>query len=244
MTQVRIPILTYHQIDRIPPKVDASGARTQFRSLIVSPASFARQMWLLKKLGYRGANMSEVMAYLRGDKTREEHGKIVGITFDDGYQNNLQHAMPVLRKYGFSSTCYAVSQLTGKTNEWDAANGIAMKPLMTETELREWIAGGQEIGSHTRHHANLNSIDRVVAKVEITQSKAELEVITGVACRHFCYPYGAYDFEHTMMVRTAGFESATTTEHGAADRSHGIFELPRLGILKNTNLWQFWQIIK
>ncbi len=244
MSNIRIPILTYHQIDTIPPKVDANGVVTKFRSLIVSPASFARQMWLLKMLGYRGVNMSEVIAYLRGEKTVETHGKIVGITFDDGYQNNLRYAMPILSQHGFSSTCYAVSSMTGKTNHWDVDNAVAMKPLMTEIELREWIAGGQEMGSHTRHHVNLNQVDRAIAKIEITQSKEELQAITGVACRHFCYPYGVYDFEHTMMVRTAGFESATTTEHGIADTSHGVFELPRVGILKNTNLWQFWRIIK
>jgi peptidoglycan/xylan/chitin deacetylase (PgdA/CDA1 family) len=187
--------------------------------------------------------MTEVMAYLGGEKTIELHGKIVGITFDDGYQNNLHYAMPVLRKYGFSSTCYAVSQLVGQNNHWDADNGVAMKPLMTANELRDWIAGGQEIGSHTRHHVNLNRVDRAMAKEEITQSKIELEAMTGAACNHFCYPYGQYDFEHVMMARTAGYESATTTEHGMADTSHGVFELPRIGVLKNTNLWQFWKLI-
>jgi peptidoglycan/xylan/chitin deacetylase (PgdA/CDA1 family) len=243
MSQQRIPILMYHQIDRIPPKVDAEGVRAQFRSLIVSPASFSRQMWLLKILGYRGANMTEVMAYLRGEKSIESHGKIVGITFDDGYQNNLALAMPVLRKHGFSSTCYAVSSLAGQSNTWDAGNGVAMKPLMTVPQMREWIVGGQEIGSHTRHHVNLNRVDRVIAKEEITQSKIELEAMTCVACKHFCYPYGHYDFDHIMMARTAGYDSATTTEHGFADASHGAFELPRIGILKNTNLFQFWRCL-
>lgn len=244
MKQIRIPILTYHQIDRIPPKVDAQGNRAKFRSLIVSPASFARQMWLLKILGYRGVSMGEVMQYLRGEKTVATHGKVVGITFDDGYQNNLTYALPVLQRYGFSSTCYAVSSMAGQSNSWDADNGVAIKPLMTASHMREWIACGQDVGSHTRHHANLNQVDRVIAKDEITQSKNELEAITGVACKHFCYPYGQYDFEHTMMARTAGYDSATTTEHGVADGSHGAFELPRMGILKNTNLWQFWQMIR
>lgn len=244
MSQERIPILMYHQIDRIPPKVDANGVRAQFRSLIVSPASFARQMWLLKTLGYRGVNMSEVMQYLRGEKTVASHGKVIGITFDDGYQNNLSHALPVLKRYGFSSTCYAVSSLAGQSNNWDAENGVASKPLMTAQQMREWISGGQEMGSHTAHHVNLNQVDRAIAKDEITQSKHELEAMTGVACRHFCYPYGQYDFEHTMMARTAGYESATTTEHGVADTSHGVYELPRIGVLKNTTLWQFWRKIR
>jgi peptidoglycan/xylan/chitin deacetylase (PgdA/CDA1 family) len=238
-----IPILMYHQVDRISPKVDANGVRAQFRSLTVSPGSFARQMWLLKMMGYRGVNMSEVMAYRRGEKTIESHGKVVGITFDDGYQNNLVYAMPVLKKYVFSSTCYAVSSLAGKTNIWDAQKNVTSKPLMTAIEMREWIAGGQEIGSHTRHHIDLNKIDRAIAKEEIMQSKTELEAMTGMACKHFCYPYGEYDFEHVMMVRAAGYDSATTTEHSVADASHGAYELPRMGVLKNTNLWQFWRAI-
>lgn len=243
MSQARIAILMYHQIDRIPPKVDTQGVRAKYRSLIVSPASFARQMWLLKTLGYRGVSMSDLMPYLRGEKSFAKDGKVVGITFDDGYQNNLSHALPVLQRYGFSSTCYAVSDLVGQSNHWDAERGVASKPLMTATEMREWIAGGQEMGSHTRHHVNLNEVDRATAKDEITRSKNELEAITGVACRHFCYPYGQYDFEHTMMARTAGYDSATTTEHGFADSTYGAFELPRVGILKNTNLWQFWRTL-
>jgi peptidoglycan/xylan/chitin deacetylase (PgdA/CDA1 family) len=244
MSPVRISILMYHQIDRIPPKVDAQGVRAKYRSLIVSPASFARQMWLLNALGYRGVNMSEVMQYLRGEKTIPAHGKVIGITFDDGYQNNLTHALPVLQRYGFSSTCYAVSSLAGQSNRWDSERGVAAKPLMAAAEMREWIAGGQEIGSHTAHHVNLNQVNRAIAKDEITQSKYELEAMTGVACGHFCYPYGQYDFEHTMTARTAGYASATTTEHGVADASHGAFELPRIGILKNTNLFHFWKTIR
>jgi hypothetical protein len=84
-----IPILMYHQIDRIPPKVDANGVRAQFRSLIVSPASFARQMWLLNLLGYRGVGMGELMPYLRGEKTAQTDGKIVGITFDVAIKTTL-----------------------------------------------------------------------------------------------------------------------------------------------------------
>ena len=70
-----IPILTYHQIDTPP----ASGA--PYRSLVVSPAAFARQMALLKTLGYRGMSMNRLEPYLRGEKS----GKVVGITLDDGY---------------------------------------------------------------------------------------------------------------------------------------------------------------
>ena len=79
---------------------------------------------LLKLMGYQGLSMSQLQPYLRGEKS----GKVVGITFDDGYLNNLTNALPVLQKHGFSSTCYAVSGLLGQTNLWDAKIGIAQTP--------------------------------------------------------------------------------------------------------------------
>ncbi len=240
---VRVPILTYHQIDAIPPKRDATGVRTPYRSLIVSPSSFARQMWLLTTLGYRGVNMSEVMQYLRGEKTIALHGKVVGITFDDGYQNNLAHALPVLARYGFSSTCYAVSDMSGGSNTWDAEKGIGVKRLMTAPELCEWIEGGQEIGSHTQHHVNLLESESAIAQAEILHSKTQLEAITGVDCSHFCYPYGYFNASHAAMVQAAGYDSATTVKHGVAASRDSAFELPRLGVLKNTSLIKLWRMI-
>ncbi len=243
MSHMRIPILMYHQVDRIPPKVDAQGVRAKYRSLTVSPASFARQMWLLQLLGYRGVNMSAVMQYLRGEKTLAKDGKVIGITFDDGYQNNLKNAMPVLQHYGFSSTCYAVSSLAGQSNSWDAEKGVASKPLMTAAEMRAWIAGGQEIGSHTAHHADLLAVDAEVARAEIFTSKTELEAMTGMACRHFCYPYGRFDASHLAMAREASYESATTTEHGYTHSNSDAMQLARIGVLKNTSLFNFWRAI-
>jgi len=239
-----IPILMYHQIDTIPPKVDANGVRAQYRSLTVSPVSFARQMWLLNALGYRGVSMSELMPYLSGEKTFAKDGKVIGITFDDGYQNNLIHALPLLSRYSFSSTCYVVSRLAGQTNRWDAIKGVKSKPLMAISEMLEWVAGGQEIGSHTQHHFDLLTLDAETARAEIFQSKKDLEDKTGQSCQHFCYPYGHYDASHAAMVQEAGYDSATTVVNAYASSEKNLFELPRVGIMKNTHLLKFFQIVR
>ena len=140
-----IPILVYHQIDAAPPK----GA--PFRSLYVSPAAFSRQMHLLRWLGYQGLSMAQLQPYLTG----ESRGKVVGITLDDGYLNNLSDAMPLLLDFGFTATCYVVSQRLGQSNVWDHAIGIEPAPLMSAMDVRAWSAAGMEIGAHTRTHANL-----------------------------------------------------------------------------------------
>lgn len=222
----RIPILTYHQIAEAPPK----GA--PYRSLYVAPAAFARQMGLLRLLGYQGLCMSALLPYLRGEKS----GKVVGITFDDGYANNLVHAMPVLKRLGFSSTCYAVSGLLGHTNVWDLEVGIAQTPLMTAAELRSWVAGGQEIGAHSRSHAHLETLDEAASSTEIKGSQTDLEALLGQPVRHFCYPYGSYGPAQVRQVQAAGFATATTTARGRTSVESSLFELPRVPVVRSTTL--------
>ena len=88
MSSFNIPILMYHSIEAMPKE-------TVMRSLHVSPRNFKFQMWVLKLLGYKGLSLKELKPYLDGKKS----GKVVGITFDDGYQNILLNAAPILKKY-------------------------------------------------------------------------------------------------------------------------------------------------
>lgn len=225
-----IPVLVYHQIDTAPPKGQP------FRSLYVSPQAFARQMALLRLLGYQGLSMTALLPYLRG----EQHGKVVGITFDDGYLNNLTHALPVLQRHEFSSTCYAVSALAGKTNLWDQATGIAQTPLMTAGQMQQWTAGGQEIGSHTQNHVNLQVTPDADGRAEIVQGKTELEDFVGRPVDNFCYPYGHYDARHVAMVRDAGFATSTTTQRSRCLSGTPLLEIPRVPVLRSTSLPIFW----
>ena len=225
---MNIPILMYHQIDAPP----ARG--TPLRGLTVSPASFSRQMRLLQLLGYRGLSMRDLEPYLRGEK----QGKVVGLTFDDGFQNNLQHALPVLRARGFTATCYGVSQQIGGVNLWDRGI-VAEKPLMTAADWRSWHQAGMDIGSHTRNHAKLTELSADAAYVEISRSKSELESAIGCEVRHFCYPYGWYGPEHQAMVREAGYLSATTTQRGRNHAHADPYTLRRIMVARATHLGQF-----
>ncbi len=225
-----IPILVYHQIAPAPPK------GSPFRSLYVSPDAFARQMRWLKRLGYTGLSMNALLPYLRG----EQAGKVVGITFDDGYQNNLTHALPALLEHGFSSTCYAVSGLLGKTNVWDAAIGIAQTPLMNEEELRQWARAGQEVGSHTHRHVDLTKADDHTASGEIAEGKSVLEAVIGRPVDQFCYPYGHYEARHAEMARQLGFAAATTTQRSRCHAGMDMLQLPRVPVLRSTRLPVFW----
>ena len=226
---MKIPILMYHQID-VPPK-----RGTSLRGLIVAPSSFARQMALLKWLGYKGLAMRDLEPYLAGEK----QGKVVGLTFDDGFQNNVRHALPVLQKHGFTATCYAVSQAIGGTNSWDKNLGIAQKPLMSDDDWRKWLRSGMEIGSHTRTHADLRKLSPEEALAEISGSREDLQKQFSCEVRHFCYPYGWYTDEHKQMVESAGYRTATTTARGKVSVPADPYALRRIMVARATHLGLF-----
>jgi len=218
-----IPILMYHSI--------ASMSKgTIMRSLHVPPKLFKLQMWLLKILGYRGLSMGELQPYLTGQKK----GKVVGITFDDGFKNNLTHALPILQKFNFSATCYIISQNIGGINHWDLDKGIPENPLMDENEVKQWINGGMEIGSHTQNHVHLADIDIDSAIREITKSKFDLEKQFNCLVEHFCYPYGSYNDEIVAITKRSGYNTATTVERGRAKCGDNLFALPRVPITHRT----------
>lgn len=225
---MKIPILMYHQIDEPPPR------GTPLRGLVVSPASFARQMRLLRLMGYRGLSMRDLEPYLR----EEKHGKVVGLTFDDGYQNNVRHALPVLQRHGFTATCYGVSSMIGGTNSWDRGI-VAEKPLMSLADWRAWRDAGMDIGSHTCTHADLTQLDTPQAQAQIAGSKQALEQALDCEVRHFCYPYGRYTEEHSRLVREAGYASATTTQRGRVHPGDEAYTLKRVLIARATHLLHF-----
>ena len=128
-----IPILMYHQIDVPPPR------GTPLRGLVVAPRAFDWQMAMLKALGLQGLSMQDLEPYLDGRK----QGRVVGITFDDGYLNNHDHALPILRRYGHTATCYAVSHLIGRTDLWD--EGVVAPQMLMGKRSEEHTS---ELQSH------------------------------------------------------------------------------------------------
>jgi len=228
MSEKRIPILMYHSISK-PLKGFA------MRGLNVPPLKFKIQMYILKFLGYKGVGLNEIIPYLLGEKK----GKVVGITFDDGYLDNFNYALPVLKKLNFSATCFIVSNLIGKENIWDKNKGIHIKKLMNKNQIKYWIDSGLEIGSHTKNHVRLSQQNKEVLVEEIRDSKQYLETNFKVNIVSFCYPYGDFSLDVRNIVSNNGYKIATTTKRGLAKKEDDFLLLPRVLVNHRTFVLNF-----
>jgi peptidoglycan/xylan/chitin deacetylase (PgdA/CDA1 family) len=166
----------------------------------------------------------------------------VVLTFDDGFCDVFEHALPLLRMYRLRSILFLVSDLLGKFNEWQVKTGDVKEPLMDAAQIREWLTAGQQIGSHTRTHPRLTQIPLAAAREEIAGSKKSLEDRFGVRIDHFCYPFGDWNETVRDLVIEAGYKTACTSRYGINTPETPPFELNRyIARYRTRTLKTFWE---
>ena len=203
------PILCYHKIEPVP-----AGAR--IKGLYLEPALFRQQ---IQELAGAGLSFS-----LPGPHAPSH---AIAITFDDGFVSNLEAAVPILREFGARAINYLVADRIGKSSDWETTEGGEARPLMDESQARDWLAAGNWIGAHTCTHSRLSKIPRDRAREEICSSKRKLEDRFGQPIEHFAYPFGDYDDTVVDLVREAGFKTGVTMDRGVNDRNTDPFRLKR-----------------
>jgi peptidoglycan/xylan/chitin deacetylase (PgdA/CDA1 family) len=225
-------ILMYHMVREPVP-----GAR--FNGLRVPPAQFEAQLAWLSRRGWTFRFLSEVMS-----SPVPPHTCV--LTFDDGYADNLLHALPIMQRYGACATLYLVEQRVD--NDWSVLKKahhdegeLMAEPKLSDAQVETLLASGCfELGGHSVTHANLCRLDPARSAAEIRDSKAALEARFGVRLYSFAYPFGLYDAHHVAQVREAGFAAAVTTREGVStDLARERFELQRIKVSGRHGLLRF-----
>jgi peptidoglycan/xylan/chitin deacetylase (PgdA/CDA1 family) len=187
--------------------------------LCVTPSRFRDQMTWLSRLGLRGVGVGTLVDAMRAGR----HRGLVGITFDDGFDNLVEAALPTLLRHGFTATMFIISGLLGRTAGWVAA---PMWPLMSADQVRELADAGMEIGSHSITHPYLTGLAPQQLEAEVNDSKATLSELIGAPIRGFAYPYGAMDAAARLVVRDAGYDYACAVM--TPMNEIGLMALPRM----------------
>ncbi len=192
-------VLAYHGLGRCPRRLDPYH-------LVVDPARFRRQVYALRRRGYRFVTLSEFAASL------EDEGSVVGtcaLTFDDGTLDNLEVVAPLLEELVVPATFFVCPGLLGEPH-------FAMPPeaevrLMSADELRSLASSPlASIGSHTMTHADMSNASEEEAYREMVDSKRALEELLQRPVESFAYPRCFYSPACPEAARRAGYAVAVT----------------------------------
>lgn len=227
-----LPVLMYHKVGD-PPE----GSR--LKKLWVSVEAFRWQMDYLKRHGYAALTLRRAAELVA--EGRPVAPNSVVLTFDDGYRNNLENALPVLREYGFPATIYIVVNAVGRDNFWhDPVNEIRL-PMLSWDNIAALQEAGWDIGSHTLTHRRLTRLSRDEAKNEIVESRRILGEKLGLAPVSFAHPYGdgADDLDLRRVVEEAGYRTASSVHRGKADVAASPYCLKRIFVRGDDTRWDF-----
>ncbi len=175
--RVPVAILFYHRI-----------AEDVVNSWTMNRSDFQRQLdWLSDHFDVVGLAEAQ-----RRIASAENDRPTVAITFDDGYAENMDFALPELVRRGLSATYFVSTHFvqSGKSFPHDAAMGYHFPPN-TIDHLRQIADWGIELGAHTRTHCNLGSMlqrDEVIG--EIVGSADDIRQWCHTEVKYFSFPTG------------------------------------------------------
>jgi GT2 family glycosyltransferase/peptidoglycan/xylan/chitin deacetylase (PgdA/CDA1 family) len=230
---MRLPVLMYHHVG--PRRTGSNPALT------VSPTAFTRQMTWLARNSYTPIRVADWIGW--SSEGRQLPAKPVLITFDDGYADLSEYAVPVLRKFGFPALVFVVTSLIGKTNEWDQRAGWSSVQLMNTEQMREAASDGIEFGAHSRTHLDLTQVLAEKLRTEVTGSAEDLAGRLGAAPLAFAYPFGAYN-EQVRDEVSRVYSVAFTVREGFNSLASDPHQLRRIGILPGDHVPKFGWIMK
>jgi peptidoglycan/xylan/chitin deacetylase (PgdA/CDA1 family) len=155
--------------------------------------------------------------------SRRNHTAAVCLTFDDGYAENCDVAIPWLLEQRLPFTYFVSTQhvLENLPFQHDAERNCPLAPN-TPDQLREMADAGVELGAHTRNHTDLGAIlDAHKLYDEIVGSKRDLEAMVDRAVRYFAFPFGM-----RLNLSQAGFRVAFQAGFWGVCSAYGGYNMP------------------
>lgn len=214
-------VLQYHHV------ADDTPASTS-----VSPDQFSAHLDALARLKFRVIPLDQLFEEVKAGLDPRE--KVAAITFDDGYADIDQTALPLLEKRGWRASVFVA------TDEIGAGSG-----MLTARQLNDMSARGHLVLNHSASHSYMIRRQRGEsenewlsrARLEIDGAQSELERIIGKAPpKIFAYPYGEQNKALQNLLLELGY-IALGQQTGALGADVNWQLVPRVSINRHYSDW-------
>lgn len=233
-----IPIFYQHRVSTVRRELDPTR---------ISPAAFDEFLAVLARNGFQSIAIEQAVAWYRDGATVPPRS--FALVFDDGYMDNWETALPIMRKYGFTAAVCVVPSLVGETRYFSyrvkppgyiaperVANseGVLELRFMGWSELKSLVESGFSICAHSMTHRALTELGLDEARHEMVESGRVIESRLGYQPKVFCYPLGLHSHALEGVAQAAGYRAALSIEMGISRRDAGeLYRLRRLWLSGN-----------
>ena len=178
--------------------------------------AFAHQMDIVKNLTIP-ISIERVPQLLPG-------GRYSSITFDDGFEDIISHALPEMQKRSIPATIFVTSGCLGQLAGWWPATAPEQKRRIAPAEKWQQLPNDLiTIGSHTLTHPYLSTLGEKGARRELCESRLVLQELLKRKINTFSFPYGDFNADLVRWCREAGYERIFTSLPGNAFQNGNEF---------------------
>lgn len=202
---VDIPVLLYHRIG------DTTGPMT------VSREKFATDLQHLKNMEFTTIHLDLFRRYLLDPETKLPENPLL-ITFDDGYLDNYLNAYPILKKHGMTAAFFIITGMVGEADRLETRH------------IREMVANGMAMGSHTVSHRELAEMDDEEAANEMSLSRLFLEGMLQRPIHFIAYPKGSFNESTAKIANDKDYNGGFSVEYGTCSRTSNPYALERIPV--------------
>lgn len=215
-SKVSIPVYNYHSVTIDPGNI-----------VVISPAKLEEQMAYLHDHDYTPVSLTTFVRLIEGEGSLAAHEKPVLLTFDDGYVDNYENALPILAKYSFPATLFISPGMIGQDGylNWE--------------QVKKLNDAGWDIQPHGMTHPHLPQLSEEQQTYEILEARKQIEEKLGTKADVFCYPYGENNKTTLKILKEHGFRYAFTIDQGFATNKQPPYLLKRLFINGEEGLKSF-----
>lgn len=188
-TSVLAPIGSAAAAPMAPPPPAVAAAIPPAEGLIIYNEEDARTMADIEQHSRRKGRLRSVMPDSRYDvmpaTLKKENWNLCALTFDDGpHRTVTRQVLDILNREGVRATYFPVGRIAERQGEL----------------IRDFVAGGHEIGNHSLTHSDLRKMDPAAARYEIAETNRILREF-GANPVLFRPPYGRYSEELLTVAR-------------------------------------------
>ncbi|HST98572.1 MAG TPA: polysaccharide deacetylase family protein [Geodermatophilus sp.] len=215
-----VPVLLYHAVTTTP------GAH--IAPFTVSPAEFERQLDAVLEAGRTPVTFGELVA---GERSGTAPARPVVVTFDDGYADFAEHALPALTARSLPSTLFV-------TTGWLAGRGSRepgpTDPMLSWSQLAELPESGVELGAHSHSHPQMDTLTGAALREELERPREQLEDALGRPVDLLAYPHGYNGPRVRRAARAAGYRAAAAVRNALHPPAEDPFAVARLTVTRTT----------
>ncbi len=200
--------------------------------------TFLHQLRWLKRLGVRFIPMSDLRAWLLGQKKIPKRSAV--LTFDDALISIAEHVFPYLKQQAIPITIFVIAGLIGRESHFSTHPSAPRRRHLDLAQLKMLLNTGLvEIGAHGYHHVNLTQVGGDKLRQELHHAKNLLEESLEVEVSYLAYPWGNTTEAVTQLVKAAGYQLAFTTQKKKlASNNIDLLRIPRVTWSRRATLFK------